>query len=881
MNAFSRLVRLRRFDRELAEEAEAHILERIDELVESGMERREAECAARREFGNRTAALESSRDAWSFPTLESFFKDVRYGLRMLRRRPGFTAVVIATLALGLGANAAIFALIDAIGFRPMAVPHVDQIARIFSTTPQDRQGYFSYPEYQAVASQANAFSSVVAIGGRGIRIKNADNTHELLLTNIVSDNFFQVLGVRPAVGRLFDASEPETLKRNAVAVLGYTFWQRHFGGRPDVVGQGLRVERGGREAVLTIIGALPSTFRSVDAGGDRDLWLPADGADQFYGRQDFTSREFRWFRLLGRLAPGADVTRARAQVRTIAARMAQTWPDSNAGRSANVISDLDYRMQNAGVMGLAMIGAAFLVVLLCALNIVNLLLARNLSRRTEFSIRLALGVHRFRLVRQLLTENALLAAAGLGLGIAMGAALLQFLPSLFVSPPGMTYSFSVDLSSRVVVYSLAITLAALVIFGVMPAWRAARLDPGPQLKSAGGSSRLSRSGNRLRRVFVVAQIAVSLILLAGAGLMVQSLRNSRSARSGYPPRPLLLAFVGAPDEMNRAHFGVILDRIRALGGVRDIAFGIRAPLSLSGGGYAQRVIFPGRGDPQYRNPIEIKFNSVSSNFLQTLGVPVLRGRGFNELDQTTGPLTVLISERMAQRYWPGEDPIGKTIRLVDSHNAEYRVIGIVRDAPINEVGEITEPYMYFPFWRNVPSEFTLLIDAASDPVELAAPVRRALMGVDPRLEPFSLVTFTDLLRFSTNTYQISAELVTSLGILALLITAVGLYGVVSFSVSQRSREIGIRMALGAARRETVLLVLREAAALAGWGALVGLPCAFIAVRLSSALLFGVGPWDAATFLGALVVLAAVLFFAAVAPARRASHIDPMAALRCE
>jgi len=428
-------------------------------------------------------------------------------------------------------------------------------------------------------------------------------------------------------------------------------------------------------------------------------------------------------------------------------------------------------------------------------------------------------------------------------------------------------------------YSTAVALAALVVFGVGPAWRASNLDPAPALKGTPGAGNLSRFGNGLRRILVIAQISVSLVLLAGSGVLVESLRNSRSEQSGYASRPLLLAWLSGPDKTNAQGFRAVVDGVHALAGVSDVACAIRAPLSLSGAGYAQRVIFPGRTDPQYRDPIEVKFNSVSSNFLQLMGVPLLRGRGFNELDQTSGPLSVLISERMAQRFWPGEDPIGKTIRLVDSNNAEYRVVGIVRNAPINQIGEPPEPYMYIPFWRDFPGEITLVLHTTSDPVRLAQPVRHLLMSVDPQFEPFSMVTFNDLLRFSTNTYQISAELVSTLGILALLITAVGLYGIVSFSVNQRSREIGIRMALGAARRETVMLVLREVAVLAGWGVVVGVPAALIAIRLASSLLFGVGPWDPATFAAALLLLAAVLFIAALAPARRATRIDPIAALR--
>lgn len=879
MNLLTHWLKRRRFDQELASELEAHLLERTQELVDSGMDRRQAEMIARREFGNLTATLERGRDVWTLPTIESLFKDVRYGARTLARRPGFTAVIVITLALGIGANAAIFGLIDGLWLHPMGVTRPAEIARIFSTTPQDHEGLFSFPEYQAIAGQAGAFSAVVACGNRGVRIKAADGTHELLLVNVVSHNFFDALGVLPAAGRLFNASVPSV--EHAVAVLGFTFWQRHFGGRRDIVGQALRVEHGSGDVVLTIIGVLPSTFRSLEAGGDRDLWIPAGSAVQIYGKGNFTSRDFRWFRVVGRLAPNASVERARSQVRILTARLTQEWPASNAGRSANVVSDLEYRVKQAGGNGVALVSVALLVVLLCCLNVANLLLARNLVRRTEFSVRLALGVERLRLARQLIIENALLGIGGLALGLALGSVLIQLLPALFVPPPGMTAFLNFRFDARVVVFSAAVALAALFIFGAVPAWRAASVDPAPALRGSSTGVQFSPAAHRLRRWCVVAQIGISLVLLAGSGALVESLFNSRSSKSGYAARPLLLAWLGGAGKWNAASFAPVLDRVHALPQVKEIGFAIRAPLSLSGNGYAQRVLFPGRADPRYRTPIEIKFNSISSNFLAMLGTPVLRGRGFAELDQTNGPLTALVNEEMARRFWPNEDPVNKTIRLVDRGNAEYRIVGVVRNAPINDVGELPEPYLYLPFWRNPEEELTLVIDAGADPLSLAQPVRRTLAAIDSNLDPFSITTFSDLLRFSTSLYQLAAELVSSLGLLALVITSVGLYGIVSFNISQRVREIGIRTALGAEPRDTMTLVLSEVAVLSGLGMLIGLPCAMIAIRLASGLLFGAGPFDPGVFVSALAILALVLFLAGFGPARRATRIDPVSALRYE
>ena len=600
MNFFTQLFRRRQLDDELAGEVEAHLLERIDDLVESGVDRPDAEAQARREFGNVTASLERSRDAWSLPTLESVFKDIQYGFRSLRKSGGTAAVIVLTLALGIGANAAIFGLIDGLWFHPMGVPPPGEMARVFSVTSQEREGLFSYPEYRAISEQANAFAGVVACGGRGARIKAPDGTHQLLLTNVVSDNFFEALGVKPVVGRLFGSSDPETLKENEV-VLGYTFWQRHFAGRRDIVGAPLEIERGEKDVGLTIAGVLPSSFREIDTGDDRDLWMAPGAAARFYGKEDFNSRNARWFRVVARLAPGASVELARRQVETIADRLARDWPADNKGRSANVVSDLDYRLEQAGANGLALISVAFLVVLLCCLNIANLLLARNVSRRTEFAVRLALGVHRRRLARQLMTENALLGFAGLALGLAIGSGLIRMLPALFVAPPGFDSDLHFHFDIRVLAFSTVMAVVALVLFGLVPAWRASNVDPGPALKGVAAA----RTRSRLRSWLVVSQICISLVLLAGSGVLVESLIQSRSAMSGYEPKPLLLPWLAGVNTPSRARFERVLDRIRALPRVKNVAYALRAPLSLSGGGWAERVIVPGRLDTASQAPAEI------------------------------------------------------------------------------------------------------------------------------------------------------------------------------------------------------------------------------------------------------------------------------------
>lgn len=868
----------RRFDRELAAEIDEHIRERAEELMESGMSREDADQRARREFGNSTLTVERSRDIWSFPRIESFFKDIRYAVRSLRHQPVFTIVVAVTLALGIGANAAIFGLVDALWFRPLAVPEPSRVLRIFQVTSQDSEGEFSFPEYQAMAEQANAFDGVVALGHRGIRITAADGTHELLLVNVISDNFFRTLRVKPELGSLPGMEIHQAQASAPVVAIGYTFWQRHFGGSADAIGHTLRIERDGRTALLTVIGVLPPTFREIQNGSDRDVWMPIETARQIYPQPNFTAREARWFMLLGRMGPGTTPQLAQSQIQTIAGRLTEEWPGTNKGRSAVVMSDLDYRVRAAGGNGPVLLGVAFLMVLLCAVNVANLLLARNLGRRTEIGVRLALGVHRFRLARQLMTENALLGALGLGLGVVVGRSLIQLLPALFVPAPGFSIVYAFRFDTRVLIFSIAVSAIAVGVFGVLPSLRASRLDLVTALK--GTSRSVSPSGNRVRRWLVVAQIAVSLTLLAGAGALVESFVRSRSEESGFTQKPLLVAWLGGAGRLPAIKAQEIEERVRAVPGVSDVAICTRAPLSLSGGGYAQAVTFPGRPDLHLEAPLEIKFNSVSSNFLRVTGTPLLRGREFDEADQTSGPLAALINQRMAQRFWPKDDPIGKTIRIV-SKNAEYRIIGVVANAPINAIGEQPEPYVYLPFRRDPTDELTVIAATTGNAAALASPVRRVLIAIDRSFDPYTVSTFQDLVRFSTGQFQLTAILVSSLGVIAVLLTAIGVYGMVSFGVRQRTREIGIRSALGAARGEMFAMVLRDVCKFAAIGMAIGIPCAVAGTYAARSLLFGVRPWDPGSYFGACLVLSAVLLIASFGPAHYATRIDPITALREE
>ncbi|HTA69760.1 MAG TPA: ABC transporter permease [Bryobacteraceae bacterium] len=801
-------------------------------------------------------------------------RDFRFAFRTLASRPAFTLVAALSLALGIGANSAIFSLVDALWFRPVAVSKPGEIIRVFSVTDQERDGLLSYPEYLDFKQQATSLGELAAVGGRGLTLVEGDS-HELLSLNLVSPNFFTALGVKPALGRLFTPQDQADPASETAVVLGNSFWVRHFGGDPKVIGRQLRVQRA-NEALVTVIGVLPASFRSIETSGDRDLWFSQQSWAQLGDVKELGNRGSRWFRLIGRLAPGAGARFADEQVRTIATRMAEAWPATNRGRRATVVPDLRHRLEEAGTNGLALLAIVLLVVLISSVNVANLLLSRAGSRGREMAVRLALGARRGRLIRQLMAENILLGAAGLVLGLATGAMLIRILPSLLVQPPGIHTSQDFLFDSRVLIFSIAVSAVTVLFFGLAPAWKSARPDLIPALKgeAAFGSSRRRWPA---RNLLVVAQVAVSMTLLVSAGVLVRSFANTRTGDLGFGRKPLLLVWLqsDAQPELYRE----VIARFEALPGVRSVAAAVRAPLSLSSNGIFQSVTFPGRPELADAPPFEIKYNSVTANFLTTTGTPVLRGRGFEHRDEIAGANSVLINERMSQRFWPREDPIGKTIQIGGAQGKRLTVVGVVKNAPINSVGEPPEPYIYLPFWANFEREITFFIETERDPMGLAQAARHALKSVSPGLDPLTITTENELIRFSAQTYQVTAELVATLGLLGLILTAVGLYGVVSYGVSQRTRELGIRMALGADRGATLRLVLREVAILGLTGIVLGLPMALTATRLFSGLLFGVGPWDLPAFCGAGAVLAVVLLAAGWAPARRATIIEPLAALR--
>jgi predicted permease len=818
--------------------------------------------------------------------------DMRYAFRQLRRAPGFACTVVLTLALGIGASSAIFCLIDGLWLHPMRVPHPRELVRIFATTQQSptaEEGvdtYFNYSEYQTIAARITALKGAYALGRRGSMIVRPDGTSALLLTNVVSSNFFEGLAVRPILGRIYTSSDAAQMRSHPGVLLGYSFWQREYAGDPNIVGRQISILRGAHHrSQVDIWGVLPSSFREIDNGMDRDLWMPVETWAAVANADELTSREFRWFKVIGRLAPGANVAQVSQQVAAIAKALETSDPQANHGRGARAVGDFTYRMAQAGTTGMVLFAIVGCVVLLGTVNLAQLLLARALARGSEVALRLSLGARRSVVARQLLIENLLLGLIGLAAGIALAASISAILPRLMVREPAMLVAIgssatNFQLDWRVFLFAAALAFVTMLFLALVPLSQVARQELLPVLQS-GSVTRTEAKAPFMRRAAIWLQIAVSFALLVSTGALVRSFINTRQQSIGLTRNQVLLAWAQEPDAPMRD--GVV-QRMKALPGVDRVAYAIRAPLSLSEGGIAVKVKLPGH--PEIHDPVEIKYNAVSSDFLDVIGTRILSGRGFTAADDQPGPSVILIDRTMAQKYWPAQDPIGQVVQLLGVNtgpvsSTDARIVGITEDAPINQIGEIPEPYIYMPFHLSQMGEITFALATKQSAMSLAQPTRQVLIHTNPLLDPMMVTSLPELIRYSAGNYQMMAELVSALGFIGLALTVVGLYGFLAFRVNQRRREIGIRMALGASRETTALLILRDTARMACIGLALGIVLAIGATRLETSMLFGVRPLDGLSLSCAIALLAIAVTLAAWLPARRAASIDPIQALRTE
>ncbi len=800
------------------------------------------------------------------------WRDLQYAFVGLRRSPGVALAVTLSLGLAIGANATIFGAIDALWLRPPGVSDPGSLVRVFSTSDASRDGLWSFPEYRELQGGISAFASIAARGRRGTLLQTPDGTTELLLVNVVSLNFFTTLDVNPAVGRLFGPDDAAALERTPAVVLGNHLWRRRFGGDPSIVGKTVTIGR--RPITVTVLGVLPERFRDLEASADRDLWLPPQTWTLLNGRQEFEQRDFRWFDLIARRKPAVGFERASAEVDAFARGLAASYPASNGGRAARTISELSYRLETGGVNAFTLLGLVLLVVVITCVNIANLQLARAAARVRELAVRTAVGASRGRLLRQLMAENLLLGALGAVTGLLVAAWVIRLLPAIVGTPPGLRAFTVFTLDNRVALFTLAVATITTIAFGLAPSWLASRPNVAALLKADAGAS-AAPSQRIARAALVSSQVATAVVLLAAAVLFARSFAASNAIDLGFARKPITVAW--ALVDVPRAAGDVLVEGLRAVPGVRDVAVALRAPLSLSGGGLALSVV-PDGADPR-AGAIDVKFNAVTPNYFSTMGIRLVQGRVFTQGDERAEANTIIVSEQFARRFFPGTRAIDRTVRIGGPDLVEHRIVGIVANVAINAVNEEPEPYFYLPFWRGRYAETTFLVESRTDRAAPRSAVRAALRGVDQRFDPRMLVSMDELVRYSGRTYRWTALLAGVLGTLGLLLTAIGVYGVVSFNTARRTREIGIRLALGATRGQVMGLVMQDGLRLAIGGIAVGIPVALGCARLLSSLLLGVRSADVVSFAAAAAVVLLIVVLATFLPARRAVRVAPSTALR--
>jgi putative ABC transport system permease protein len=809
-------------------------------------------------------------------------QDLRFAVRLLRGSPGFAAAAVVTLALGIGANVAIFSLVDEIWLRPMPVPHPERLVRIFTSNPSSEgvvaQGYSSYPDFLDVRASAKTLSGVAAFQGRGAQL-DTGSENKLVSAAVVSDNFFDVLAPVPSRGRVFH--ERELGRPGArVVMLSDPFWRQQFQSDPAVAGGTVVLDR---QQVL-VAGILPRGFRGAQPGMVPDVWIPVTTWVELTGeRGRLVARGSRDYDLYARLAPGATLPRAEAELEGISARLGRDFAATNSGRRMSAVPESRSRGAAAQTSRMLLALSALVLAIACA-NVAGLMLARAEHRRQELATRVALGAGRLRLARQLLAETALIAAIATPAALAVGSYLIDWLPGLLPAV-GFTSHIDAHMSGRVLLVAALLGLLSLVAFGLLPAWQASGAAPAQALgqqRFDGGTARA-----RVRRALVAGQVALSLVLTVSGGLLVRSLVNAQRADPGFNAHQNLLvlelvpAFGTRGEGADRAFVEEARRRLEALPDVIGTAAAMRIPFGLSGSGATRKAFLPGARGAAQTEGIPIHYDPVGDRFFELVGTRLTAGRAIEARDVATRAKVLVINQTMARRYFAGRDPLGQSVRLSGRQVEEYRVIGVSEDSVNADLTEEAVPYLYTPMQDDDYSELTLLVKTQGDPAAAAPDVRRVLRDTNRDVPIVYLATLTEHMRLATSEQRMTAGLIVSLGALGLFLAAVGLYGLTSFLVRRRTREIGIRLALGAQPRAVFEQVIGQALLLTCVGVVAGAAGAVAAARAMRSFLFDVAPGDVLSFATGVAVVAAVTCAAAFGPAWRATRIDPVKALRSE
>jgi predicted permease len=921
---------------DLKAEIRSHLEMEERENLESGMPPDEAHYAALRRFGNVTLAEERSREIWIWNAAETLWQDIRFGFRQLRRNAGFTAVAVITLALGIGANTAIFSLIDAVMLKTLPVrnsqqltllswaaqgvpgimPATDLIHSMHGNMDQDKTGRlastsFSYPAFEAFRARTNIFSSAFAFADAGRVNFGVNGEARLAEGELVSGEYFSGLGVRTVIGRAISPAD-DRAGAEPVAVISYGYWERRFGRDPGVIGRAAVINN----VPVTIIGVSPPEFFGLQPGSSIDVWLPLHAQPEVEpdwtenGRSNFIRTDDWWVTVMGRLKTGVGEVQARALLEAVfhqrlaaqreAARSvphresaAQAPPAGQQGLPSLYLAPaskgLDYLRQEFSKPLLILMGVVGLVLLIACANVANLLLSRAAARQREIAVRLAIGAGYRRIIRQLLTESVTVASLGGALGLLLAYWATSVLIT-FMSSGRNPIALSVRPDLRVLAFTALVSVVTGVLFGLAPAYRAACVDLTSALRGASAFSGLGRGRLRLGfgKALVVSQVAMSLLLLVGAGLFVRTLGNLEEVNLGFNRRNVLLFGLDATQGGYRGvrllgFYQEFQQRLDGLPGLRSAS---SSSNTLIGGGVSiDGISIEGRPAPRPDDASTgVWFNDVGPRFFETMQIPLILGRTIGPQDTSAAPKVAAINETLARKFFAGLNPVGRRFGMGDSKSSsEIEIVGVVANAKYDDVRREVPPTVYVPYAQHLASlrEMHFEVRTLGDPSQMVPAIRRVVRDLDRNLPLFDVKTQVEQIDQTIFQERLFAKLSSFFGLLALTLTSVGLYGIMAYAVARRTNEIGLRVALGASRRAILGMVMRDALTLVALGIAVGAIAALAAGRLVSSLLFGLTPADPLTIAGASLSMILVAALAAYLPARWASQVDPIVALRYE
>ena len=879
------LFRREAVEAEMDEELRSHFEKQVEKLVASGLSREEAVRRARLEFGGHEQLKEECRDARGVSVIETIFQDVRYAMRMLRNSPGFAAVAILTLALGIGANTAIFSVIDSVLLRPLPYTDPAGLVMVWENNSQHPNPHntVSPPDFLDWQSRNNSFAGMAAIFDERDNLTGNGLPQEVIVQD-VSANFFSVLGVNPILGPGFRAENGEA-GHDKVVILSYGFWKERFAGDSGIIGKTVILDGHAQ----TIVGVAPRDFTwfikdGSFTGAKPQVWSPFVFPASFSDRKGIG----RFLSVVARLKPGVSVAQAQSQMNTIAARIAKEYPDFNGYWGANVVPVRDQISGELRPALLILFGAVAFVLLIACANVSSLLLARASAREREIAVRTAIGASPWRIASQLLTESVLLAVIGGAIGVALAVWGTNFL--LAASPKNLLDLHSIPVDWRVLSFASGATLIAGLLFGFLPSYISAHSGISETLKEGGRGSSAGKQRRFARSGFVVAQMCLALVLLAGSGLLIRSFIRLVGVDPGFDASHLLTFKVSLPsakygtDPLRLVFFRQLLARISRLPGVSSASMNSFPPFSGLGSATGVHVL----SQPE-RSLMDLPVAAVrvvGPEYFPTMQIPLHAGRLFNDQELTEERHVVVINQAFADQYLKGVNPLGQKAAiymksLEESKNTPSEIIGVVGDVRQMGLDTPAEPTVYWPHPELVMSGMTILVRTVNDPLTLVSAVRNELQQMDPEQPMAAIATMDQLLADSLSRSRFTMLVLGVFAALALVLACVGIYGVIAYSVTQRTQEFGIRMALGASRRDVLGLVLGQGIRLALLGIGLGIVAALIVMRLMATLLYGISASDPVTFTAVALLLAAVALAACYIPARRATRVDPIVALRYE